>query len=193
LSAAGVRRCALGGIVGPIAFLAAWCIGGFAASDYSAADDAISHLAEIGAPTRVLMSAGFIVFGVGLAVYAVALRDRLPGPAGIAAAAAGVATLGVAAAPLGRSDAGDTLHGVLASAGYVALALIPLLAAGPLRAAGRTRAAIFSLAVGSVAAISLLATTLGPLDGMFQRLGLTIVDVWIVLSAVAMRSEPTGP
>jgi len=76
---AGARRCALGGIVGPIAFVAAWSIGGLAASHYSPIDDAISHLAEVGAPTRPLMTAGFVVFGIGLAVYAVALHAALPG------------------------------------------------------------------------------------------------------------------
>ncbi len=180
----GARRCALGGIIGPIAFVSAWSIGGLAASHYSAIDDAISHLAEIGAPTRPFMTAGFIVFGVGLPIYSVALRDALPGWSWLTAAATGLATLGVAAAPLGRSPAGDRLHGVFAGAGYITLALTPLLAAGPLRRAGRSSLARMSIAVGAAAGISLLATTATDHDGLFQRLGLTIGDVWIVLTAV---------
>jgi hypothetical membrane protein len=186
-SGTGARRCALGGVVGPVAFVTAWSIGGLAASHYSAVDDAISHLAEIGAPTRPLMTAGFVVFGIGLPVYAVALREALPGWSWLTAAATGLATLGVAAAPLGRSSTCDAVHGVFAGTGYVTLALTPLLAAGPLRRAGRSAWARLSIAIGVVAGISLLATTATDLDGLFQRLGLTVVDLWIIATAVEIR------
>jgi hypothetical membrane protein len=196
-SGTGTRRCALGGIVGPAAFVAAWSIGGLAASHYSAVDDAISHLAEIGAPTRPLMTAGFVVFGVGLPIYAVALREALPGRSWLTAAGTGLATLGVAAAPLGHSPTGDQVHGVFAGAGYVTLALTPLLAAGPLRRAGRSAFARLSIAIGAGAGMSLLATTATDLDGLFQRLGLTVVDIWIVATAVEilrgrLTSVPPG-
>lgn len=183
---AGARRCALGGIVGPIAFVAGWSIGGLAASHYSAIDDAISHLAEIGAPTRPFMTAGFVVFGIGLPVYAVALRASLPGWSWMTAAATGLATLGVAAAPLGRSSSGDVVHGIFAGAGYVTLALTPLLAAGPLRRAGRSTLANLSVAAGALAGLSLLATTTAEANGLFQRFGLTVVDVWIVATAAEL-------
>jgi hypothetical membrane protein len=183
---AAARWYALGGIVGPIAFVAAWSSGGLAASHYSPIDDAISHLAEVGAPTRTLMTAGFVVFGIGLLIYAVALRVALRGSSWVTAAATGLATLGVAAAPLGRSTSGDTVHGIFAGAGYVTLALTPLLAAGPLRRAGRPARANLSLATAALAGISLLATTATEANGLFQRLGLTIVDVWIVATAVEL-------
>jgi hypothetical membrane protein len=188
------RRCALGGVIGPTAFIAAWSIAGRALSHYSAIDDAISDLAEIGAPTRPWMTAGFIVFGVGVSAYAVALRDSLPRWSWITAAATGLATLGVAAAPLGRSSAGDTLHGVFAGAGYVTLALTPLLAARPLRRAGRPRVANLSVAAGSLSGLALLATTVSSANGFFQRLGLTIGDVWIVVTAIEiLRDRLTTP
>jgi hypothetical membrane protein len=188
------RRCALGGVIGPTAFVAAWSIAGRALSHYSAIDDAISDLAEIGAPTRPWMTAGFIVFGVGVSAYAVALRDSLPGWSWITAAATGLATLGVAAAPLGRSSAGDTVHGVFAGAGYVTLALTPLLAARPLRRAGRPLLANLAVAAGSLAGLALLATTASGANGFFQRLGLTIGDVWIVVTAIEiLRDRLTTP
>ena len=195
---AGARRCALGGILGPIAFVAAWSIGGLAASHYSAIDDAISNLAEVGAPTRPWMTAGFVVFGIGLPLYAVALRASLPGWSWVTAAATGLATIGVAAAPLGRSHSGDVVHGIFAGAGYVTLALTPLLAAGPLRRAGRSILANASGAAGVLAGVSLLATTISDANGLFQRLGLTVVDIWIVMTAAELlrgrltprRSEP---
>jgi len=147
----GARQCALGGIIGPAAFVSAWSICGLAASHYSAIDDAISHLSEIGAPTRPLMTAGFVVSGVSLPIYSAALREALPGWSWLTAAATGLATLGVAAAPLGRSPSGDTLHGVFAGAGYITLALTPLLAAGPLRRAGRSTLARLSISIGAAA------------------------------------------
>ena len=189
----GARRCALGGVIGPTAFVAAWSIAGLAASHYSAIDDAISHLAEIGAPTRPWMTAGFIVFGAGVPVYAVALRGSLRGWSWVTAAGTGLATLGVAAAPLGRSASGDTVHGVFAAAGYVTLALTPLLAALPLRRAGRATLANLSVAAGSVAGISLLASTAADSNGLFQRLGLTIGDVWIVITAVEILRDRLTP
>jgi hypothetical membrane protein len=185
----GRPRAAVGGIIGPAAFVTAWSIGGLAATHYSAVDDAISNLAEIGAPTRGLMTTGFVVFGVGVPLYSLALRESLPGWSWLTAAATGVATLGVAAAPLGRSAAGDTVHGLFAGAGYVTLALTPLLAAGPLRRGGRRVLARLSIVAGAAAAISLLATTVTDANGLFQRLGLTIVDVWIGATAVEILRD----
>ena len=189
----GTRRCALGGIIGPAAFVSAWAIAGVAAAQYSAVDDAISRLAEVGAQTRPLMTAGFVVFGVGVSVYAIAVRAALPGWSWVTAGGTGLATLGVAAVPLGRSSAGDTVHGVFAGAGYVTLALTPLLAAGPLRRAGRERLASLSVAAGSLAGIALLWTTAPDTNGVFQRLGLTIVDLWIVATAVEILRDRLTP
>jgi hypothetical protein len=86
---------------------------------------------------------------------------------------------------------------VFAGAGYVTLALTPLLAAGPLRRAGRSAFARLSIAIGAGAGMSLLATTATDLDGLFQRLGLTVVDIWIVATAVEilrgrLTSVPPG-
>jgi hypothetical protein len=180
----GARRGARRGIIGPTAIVVAWSIGSRPASHNYANDHAISPRAAVGAPTRPLMTAGFVGFGVGLLVYAPALRSALPGWSWATVAATGLATLGVAAAPLGRSSSGDTVHGLFAGAGYVTLALTPLLAAGPLRRAGHPLASSVSIAVGVGAGISLLATTATDLNGLFQRIGLTIVDVWIVATAV---------
>ena len=187
---AWIRRAALGGVVGPTAFIGGW-ITSAAITDrsYSSIDEAISRLAAVGADTRVLMTAGFIGFGVALPVYGHALRRAVPGPAWATATLAGIATLGVAATPLGRSTTVDTWHAVLAGVGYVALAATPLLAAGPLLRSGNTALARFGLAVGSVSAVSLaLASTSLP-TGLFQRLGLTATDAWIVASAITIARD----
>jgi hypothetical protein len=182
--AARRRLTALGGLAGPAGFVAAWAVGGAVATDYSPVDDAVSRLAAIDAPTRALMTSGFVAFGVGVPLYGLALRERLPGPAWVSAVTTGLATLGVAAFPLDRSATVDLVHGAFASVGYATLAGVPLLAARPLREQGRTRAAAASLAVGAVAGACLLATLAGRRHGLLQRAGLTAGDAWIAASAL---------
>ena len=190
--AARRRLKALGGLVGPAGFVTAWAVGGAVARDYSPVDDAISRLAAVDAPTRALMTSGFVVFGVGVPLYGLALRDRLPGKAWASAVATGLATLGVAAFPLDRSATVDLVHGAFASVGYATLTGVPLLAARPLRGEGRTGAAAASLAVAAVSGACLLATLAGRRHGFFQRAGLTAGDAWLVASAVWLLRERTS-
>ena len=186
---------ALGGILGPAAFIGAWAVGATRIPGYSMVDDAISRLGAVRAPTRLLMSAGFVSFTVGVGAFSLALRERIPGPAWIAAATTAVATLGVAAFPLDHSKTVDLAHGVWATLGYLSLAATPLLASGPLRTLGLYRAAAISRAVTAFSAACLAATAAGPAHGLFQRLGLTASDAWLAVAAGAIlagRLEPTG-
>ena len=180
-----VRLRALGGVVGPVAFVGAWSLAGIAAHHYSATQDAISRLAQTGAPTRAAMTTGFVVFGVAVPVYSRALRAALGGPAWMTAFATGVATLGVAAVPLGAPTR-DTVHGWFAATGYVTLAATPLLASLRFARAGRRGWASASRVAGVASGACLLATIAGPAHGLFQRLGLGIGDVWIVATAIEM-------
>lgn len=164
------------GVSGPMAFVAAWAIAGARRDGYSSVDDAISRLAELGASSRPLMNVGFVTFGVAVPTFAVAARDMLGAPASASLVVAGLSTLGVAATPLGPGS--DTAHGVLAGIGYVAMAATPVLADG-------RRGAL----VSAIAAASLVATTIGPAHGLFQRFGLGVVDAWIVATALRQRRE----
>ena len=130
------------------------------------------------------MTVGFVLFGLGLIAFGVALRDVLDGPTWIAAIATGACTLGVAATPL-RGWSGDAVHGVFAGLGYATLVLLPLLAASPLARTGRHRWSRASVVIGLLAGICLAATALGPAHGLWQRLGLTLVDAWVVATAIA--------
>ena len=174
------RRLAACGILGAGGFVAAWAVCGWAREDYSPINDAISRLAEVGSPRREWMTAGFAAFGIGVPIYARALRIAVPGPAWVAATVTGVATLGVAAAPLGRADAA---HSVFATVGYVSLAALPLLAAPTFRRAGAAGWARWSAACGLGSAVALMASTLDRRAGLTQRLGLGIIDLWIVGTA----------
>lgn len=174
------RRLAWGGIVGPAAFISCWLVGGLLTDGYSPVDDAISRLAADGADTRWLMSFGFVTFGVGVPLFGLALREALPGSrAWIAAVATGLATLGVALTPLDVSDAVDAMHGLFAGTGYVALALLPMLAA-------RTTGSKWSTLVGVFIAVCLVGTFLDPVNGLAQRAGLTAGDLWIAWTARAI-------
>jgi hypothetical membrane protein len=177
------RRLAWGGIAGPVAFVSAWVAGEAIKAHYSPTDDAISRLAAVGASTRPLMTAGFIAFGIGVPAYAAALRVAVPGRAWLAAAATGIATVGVAAFPLDASPTGDTVHAAFAAAAYAALAATPLLAARPLAAGGRRGAARLSVGAGSVSAVLLAATLAGPVHGLLQRAGLTLGHAWLAVAA----------
>jgi hypothetical protein len=176
---------ALGGVVGPVGFVGAWSLAGVSARHYSAVHDAISRLAESGASTRVAMTAGFVAFGVGVPVYATALRVTLDGWAWATALATGAATLGVAAVPLG-SPTSDTVHGCFATAGYLTLVATPLLASRSFARSGRSAWAVASVLSGIVSGACLLATVPGPAHGLFQRLGLGAVDIWIVATAIEL-------
>lgn len=168
-------------------FVGSWALLGAVRARYSPIHDAISDLAAVHASTRVFMTTAFVVFAIGLACYARALRAALPGPAWIAAATTGAATLLVAAFPLDHSSTIDSVHGVCAGLGYVTLAATALLSVRPLMRLGRPSTARVAAAAGSVSAVALALTLGGSLHGLLQRTGLTAGDAWVVTSAIAIR------
>ncbi len=180
----------VGGVLGPTMFLFGWIISALRTDEYSVIEDAISRLAAVGAPTRWLMTAGFIGFTVGVAFYAYGLRAKLDGPAWIAALIASIATLGVALFPLDHSSGVDLLHGAAAFTGYVALSALPLYAAPELARRGHRRAALLSRLCGTISSLALAATLLGPAHGLFQRIGVTVGDAWIAGSALWLLAGP---
>ena len=188
------RLGAVCGIAAPTAFVGAWLAGGLRLPDYDPLVDAISRLAAEGASTRPLMTAGMVTFGVLVPVWARSL-GRVLGSDALrrTVTTAGLATLAVAALPLTREGGTtqDTLHAVAAGTGYVAMAATPLVAAPLLRRRGHGRAAAASVGVGLVSAACLVGTLLVGEDGQvgsggLQRLGLTVVDAWHVVAAVAV-------
>lgn len=187
------RLAAWCGIVGPLTFVAGWLVNGLRTEGYDPLSDAISQLAREGAPTRWAMTACFVAFGVLLTLWAGTVAREL-GAAALrpVVAVAGLTTLAVAALPLTRDPGGtqDLLHGIAAGTGYVAMALTPLVAALALRRSGRTAAAGISLAVGAVSAGALVGTLLVDGSGVFQRLGLTVVDAWHVAVAAWVLRRP---
>jgi hypothetical protein len=184
----GRRWPALGGVVGPVAFIAAWALLGAGREGYSPVTDPISRLAAVGEPTRAAMTGAMVALGAGLALHATALhaatRDR-PGrsaPA-VSAAISAAGALGVAALPLGAA-VGDGAHAGAVAVAYTSLAATPLLAARALPAGGR-RARLVSVAAGLACGAALLASVAPlPATGLFQRLGLTTAHAWFIASGL---------
>ncbi|HVM14146.1 MAG TPA: DUF998 domain-containing protein [Egibacteraceae bacterium] len=183
---------AWGGVVGPVTFISAWAIGGTVEDGYSPIDQAISRLAAIDASARVLMTVGLATLGVGMLLFATALRVGIGGLAWVGAAVTGIVTLGIVATPLGRTATVDQLHAAFAVTGYVSLVAMPMLAAGRLRRKGLAR---LSLAVGGLAAVCLVGAVSGLFaPGLLQRAGLTLVHVWVVgMAASLLRDSPPVP
>ena len=79
--AGDTRWLALGGVIGPVAFVGSWAILGATTPGYSPVNGAISDLAAVDASSRAPMTAGFVVFGLGLdrVRVRVARRARRPG------------------------------------------------------------------------------------------------------------------
>jgi hypothetical membrane protein len=177
---------ALGLVVGPAAFISGWLIGGSRTPDYSPIDDAISRIAAVDAPNQGLMTSAFVAYGVAVIVGSTALRTSPLRRAWSLAAINGAATIAVAALPLEHSDAMDTWHGIAAGIGYASITALPIVASGPLRKLGYRRAASLSIVGGTISGLCLVATTVTEANGFFQRLGLTVGDVWLVSTGISL-------
>ena len=179
------RWLAAGGVVGPLAFIAAWAVLGARRAGYSPIEDPISRLAAVGSPTRPAMTAGLVAFGVGVTAYAAALRSEMPSAATTAAATA-VASFAIAATPLDSSLGGGP-HAAAAGVAYATLAATPILGARHLSRRGDQLAARASVVAGLVSGAALLASaTLTRGHGLLQRAGLTAGDLWIIVTASSM-------
>jgi hypothetical membrane protein len=179
---------ALGLVVGPVAFVGAWAVAGAASAGYSPVDEAISRLAAVDAPQRTVMTLGFVTYGAALLAAVPVLRGSLIGRCWPAVAVNALATWAVAALPLDRSAGVDTAHGVAAAVGYASLAAAPALAAGPLVRSGRRVAGVVSALTAIAIAASLALTVVVDANGLAQRSGLGIGDVWLATVGVALAS-----
>lgn len=163
-------------IAGVVSFVTAWAVLGAIRKGYNPLDDAISQLAELGAPRREWMTGGIVAFGLGAVSFAPALGGR----AGVALATAGVGSFGVASFPCtegcpGAGELTDTGHAVAAGLHYMAFVLTPVLAS-------RKRSSVLASAIAAVA-LGMHVGGLGP-NGLMQRIGLSTLDLWLVAAAL---------
>lgn len=179
------RPALLAGIAGPAAFIGAWVTGSIVKDGYSPISDAISRLAEQGASTQPLMTAGFIGFGVATPFFARELGRAFDSTALQAAVTTtGLGTLAVAALPLSVEGGTsiDGWHAIAAGSAYVANVVAVLIASRHFE----NRAAKWgSWALGAGMAASLVASLqYDEHTGLLQRTGLTMYDAWSIALAV---------
>lgn len=202
---AGVRAGALFGVVGVVAYVTAWAVGGVLWEDYDPARQAISELFAHQAPTRTRLplSIGLVLSGVGLVVFGWVLHVGLPGRGRLGSALAvlsGVMTVAVVAFPCTAGCPGlgttptDTLHVVTAGSGYMALVLAPLAVGWRVRHV-LPGLALASLVLGGGALVLFGVYSLGSVDeapGLLQRVFNTMADAWYVVAAAVVVRRSSG-
>lgn len=181
----------------PVALIGGWTLA--AARQPSAYDpvrDTISSLAAVDATDRWVMTGGLAVLGACHVVTACALTGAGRGGRALLAAG-GVATLGVAALPLGR-DSTQGPHGWVAGAAFLALAVWPLAAGRRGGAADLEPASSWVLRrpAGVVAGAALLglvtwfgAELAGDTDrvGLAERVAAGAQSLWPLLVVATLR------
>lgn len=164
------------GIIGPVVFISSWVIAGAIRDGYDPVHDAISRLAEIGAPNRWIVTTGITVFGLAVIVFG----RMLPTPARALAAIAGLSSLAVAVFPCtegcpGAGSFTDVAHSVAAGTHYVALVGMAFFAS--------RSTALRGVVLTGGSFLLLHGIGIGP-NGAFQRLGLTTLDGWMILTSI---------
>lgn len=200
-----VAAVAVAGVVGVLAYVGTWAVGGAIWDGYDPTRQAISELFAIGAPTatRLPLSIGLALSGIGLVAFGWAMHVGLPGR-GVAgpvlAVVSGVMTVAVVAFPCtaGCPGAGtsftDTMHVVTAGSGYATLMLAPLAMAWRLRAHVPWLALAGWVLGGGALTVFLLRTAgFGSgAAGLEQRVFNTMADAWYVLAAVVIVRRARG-
>ena len=197
-----VTGVAVVGVVGVVAYVAAWAVGGALWADHDPTRQAISELFAHGAPTRTRLplTLGLLLSGVGLVAFAWAMHVGLPGRGRLGpvlAAVSGVMTVAVVAFPCTAGCPGvgasltDTLHVVTAGTGYTALVLAPLAIGWRVRRhlPGLT---VASVLLGGGALVAFGVHTVATVDsgGLLQRGFNTAADLWyVVAAAVIVRRQ----
>jgi Protein of unknown function (DUF998) len=196
---------AAAGVLGPVAFTAAWVAASLRQTGYPASQIQISGLAAPGARDPWLMMAGFLVLGGCLIAFAPALRAGLggshrAGPVPWLITAAGVLTI---AAGLLRRDHmlltpgpqswHNLAHNVVSGVIYVLLIAVPLLLAARLRGGRRGPGPAGALTACALATGALLAVFASgaarPWDGTLQRVAVSIPLAALIAVAVAVASR----
>lgn len=190
---------ALWGIAGPALFIASWIVAGLLRDGYDIVDDAISRLAEQGAPYRVLVLTGIVIVSIASMLLGVlAWRRWKAGRAALVMAVAGSSALALAVFPCSPGCPGldgeftDSMHSIAAVVHYISFALSPLALA--LDSGGFTsrRFKALSILAGLFGGAFLFSqfTGWGP-NGITQRIGLTTLDVWMMGTGVALIRDRT--
>lgn len=190
-----MRLLTLGGVAGPILFVAVVIVSASLRAEYSHVVDFISELGATGSPHAGVMNyAGFIPAGVMLAGFGVGLRCVLPRRQAarlvgilVVVFGAGIAASGVASCDPGCPQDGGSVqnlvHNRIAPVAFLCLIAAAGISASLFRGSAAWRAlSLYSLA-SCVAGLGLLAALARSLDtreftGLWQRLLLAVLFLW---------------
>ncbi len=201
------RVLAVLGVLGVAGYVLTWLVLGIVRAGYDPAQQAISELFALDAPTghRVALSAALVVTGVLLVPFAAMLHRRVPGTSLLGPVLLGWSGLTTALVVLWPCTAGcpgfgttttDTMHVLVAGSGYVGLVTAPLAFAHRLREHW-PRLALASAILGGAAFLGFVVRNLGvdAYGGLQQRVFNTLADVWIALMGIAVlrRMPAAGP
>jgi hypothetical protein len=204
------RLGAVCGLVGPLAFTAAWLLAQRRQEEYQVRHEHISGLAARDATDPHVMTAGFAALGTCAVAFAATLDRRLGPRAGLGPTLIGVAGLATLAAGLFRRDrrsnfpppgepAGQSLindvHDLAAAVGGVAgtaglAALAPALARDP-ELRDLARPALGAAGASAGLAAIFLRDVVRPGNGLLQRANVTIPLVFMFRLAWRMLRTPT--
>ena len=152
--------------------------------DFDPVRESVSALAAAGTPHRWVMTTALVLTGV----MHVASATLLPGMrrAGrVVLAAAGLATVGVAAVPLPARGAGSVAHTVVAVLSFVLLAVWPAVATHPgARGLLRPRTARIAATLLTLAVASMGVSLGGDVFGVHERIVAALLALWPFATAV---------
>jgi hypothetical membrane protein len=174
---------AVAGILGPSTFLVTWAWLGRRGPHYDPRKDPISRLAAMGTETRPAMNRAFLVRALGVTLWGTAGgQSRSLGAATIIS---GCSSAGLAALPLG-APGGDLPHVMAAAVAYAALVAAPAIHAAESIRSGQNGWAMASATSAGTTAVALSLSLAWPgRQGLFQRIGITSGDAWLVARALA--------
>lgn len=179
----------------PVLLIGGWTVAAARQPDaFDPVVDTISALAAHGANDRWLMTSA--LYGLGACHVVTALALRPAAPAGrVLHIVGGLATLGVAAAPLPANDSGSVAHTLAAGTAFFSLAAWPAIAGrdgetGPLRPAVSRGAAAVLLGLVGWFFVELAADT-GRV-GLSERFAAAAQALWPLAVVVAARRARRG-
>jgi hypothetical membrane protein len=203
LSSRAFRRLCFSGAAAAPVFTAAWLAAGLARPDYNPRVDHISALSAENAPHPWLMIAGFVLAGLLLIAFAVAIHRLTAAPGGLSLGATLVGLAGLAMTVTGlirEDDPAETARGLpstLANRLHDNASLLLILAlllappavawglgrsgAWPGLVAGAWLTAAITLALGLVFALDLVAWS-----GLTQRLLISAPLLWLMFLAIGL-------
>jgi hypothetical protein len=139
------------------------------------------------------MNLGFVAYVAGVGSAAWPLRTVIGNGASVALFLNALLVLGVLLTPDGLSSTADFLHGGFAFLLYLTLALAGPLAALTFRRRGLIGWAMASITVGAITAVALWISLGEIRSGLFQRIGLTATDLWLMAVGVAIFRGALSP